>query len=43
VSGELLWAAHLAAFDELDRSSDDSEDEDQETAADAVFAAYSDE
>jgi hypothetical protein len=42
-SGELLWAAHLAALDELDRSSDDSEEEDRETPADAVFAAYGDE
>ena len=27
-SGEMLWAAHLAALDEQDRSSDDAEEED---------------
>jgi hypothetical protein len=41
-STELLWAAHLAALGEPDRSSDDSEEEDPETPADAVFAAYAD-
>jgi hypothetical protein len=39
----MLWAAHLAALDEPDRSSDDSEEEDPKTPADAVFTAYGDE
>ena len=37
---EMLWATHLAALDELDRRSDDAEEEDDQRAADAVLAAY---
>jgi hypothetical protein len=39
-SGELLWAAHLAALDQQDLRSDDAEEEDRETPTDTVFAAY---
>jgi hypothetical protein len=42
-SGEMFWAAQLAAWEQSNRRFDDSEEEESETAADAVFAAYGDE
>jgi hypothetical protein len=43
LSGQMYWAAHLAALDEQNRRSEDSEEEDPGTAADAAFASYGDE